>query len=261
MQRICSILLVAHLSVGGCAHEPRCETSIGRAIVYLHRAVAEEWHPGIPAMVQYLARRFPSPALRRLAREARRPLGKAAVDETLFPPAFYRLIVADHVATLASIKTNPDPMGRVTARALHCDRLGLPGDYLATLEELATRGGYALTHAVLAARWTVENDCLTGQQVQLFQEGAIERLEAMVDLIGVNTDLGIEGVAILYYGHARSHVRPEWIEAIPGAQRRDGGWAAAPDVAASNPHTTYLALWVLLEDAFPHAVDVSMIPR
>jgi len=212
-------------------------------------------------MVQFLARRFPSPNLRHLAQKARLPLGKVAVDEALFPPAFYRLIVADQEASVAAIEANPDPMGRATARALHCDRLGLPDDYLTTLRDLAGRGRYALTHAVLAARWTVENGCLTERQVETFQQDTLNHIEAMVDRIGVVTDLGIEAVAILDYGGARNRIRQSWIEAITATQRDDGGWAAAPDLATSNPHTTYLALWVLLEETFPHPKVVPMIPR
>jgi hypothetical protein len=59
--------------------------------------------------------------------------------------------------------------------------------------------------------------------------------------------LWIEAVAMLYYIGAGDMVRKEWIEEMVRIQNDDGGWSRNPYQKRSDPHTTAVALWVLLE--------------
>ena len=149
----------------------------------------------------------------------------------------------------------PHVVDRITASALHCDRIDLPGEWTQILAKASRAGGYALTHAVLAARWTVENGCveergieaLRGEQVRLLVE-LINNREELAQRFDSSLDLWIEAVAMAYYAGAKDAVPADVVGEIVGQQRADGGWPHEVG-KKSNPHTSALALWVLLENS------------
>lgn len=160
----------------------------------------------------------------------------------------------------------PTPIDRITATALHCDRIPLPENWVDVLRKASVAGGYALTHSVLATEWTVENGCLTRADVQALHADQIVWLVTFVqrrhDLrskFEAITDMWIEAVAMLYYAGAGDMVRPEWVEEIAGLQNDDGGWSRNPQDKRSDPHATALALWVLLEQLQPDTPPVPWI--
>ncbi len=144
---------------------------------------------------------------------------------------------------------------RITASALHCDRIEVPADWVEILGKAARAGGYALTHSVLAAEWTVENGCRRRSEIDSLRREQhallVELIEKRASLQGrfeADVDLWIEAIAMLYYSGGRSLVRVEWIDEVLERQNADGGWPRSTSQPGSDPHASALAAWVLLEN-------------
>ena len=159
---------------------------------------------------------------------------------------------AEEIARLST------PVDRMTALALHCATVGLPAEWPVVLDEASAVGGYALTHAALATEWSLENECASWPELAAVRTRQIDALVALADdwdglVRGYEkpVDLGVEAIAMLYYLGARTRVRESWLEGILAMQRADGGFPGHPGDDHSDPHTSALALWVLLERARP----------
>ncbi len=136
----------------------------------------------------------------------------------------------------------------ITAAALYCDLYGLPKYFFRAVRSMASRGGYDLTHAMLALVIVRNQRCNYDREVfrrELTAE--IRQLRTLLAENRVDSDLGIEAILMLHLSRKSpdmagepSHVNPEWIEQILAAQSADGSWY-------QNDHTTVLALWLLLE--------------
>ena len=181
---------------------------------------------------------------------------------------FRRLIDPQARASRRQIAELPGAIDRMSGSALHCDRIPLPADWVEVLYRASEAGGYALTHAVVAARWSVENGCVPESQLAALHADQVARLEALIEnraelatRFELATDIWIEAVAMLYYANEPGRVRAEWIAAVLDAQREDGGWPNHPRSTASHPHPTALALWVLSEHLEPEAAQIAWIPR
>ena len=72
-------------------------------------------------------------------------------------------------------------------------------------------------------------------------------------------DAFVEAVALLGFVGRSDLVDPSWVTAIRDAQQPDGGWKEEPDATTSSSHTTFLALWVLLQQDHPDAAPASWI--
>ncbi len=145
---------------------------------------------------------------------------------------------------------------RITASALHCDRIELPSNWGDILGNATRAGGYALTHAVLATEWTVEQGCASRESVRSLREDQVRRLRAMIEerralaeKFDSSTDLWIEALVMLYYGGSGDSVRAPWVHDLLAAQLDNGGWSKAPASWEADPHASALALWVLLENS------------
>jgi hypothetical protein len=157
---------------------------------------------------------------------------------------------------------------RMTANALHCDRIALPADWETVLLHASNAGAYALTHAVVAGQWSIENGCrqrselagLQGAQLAFLERLADQR-ETLVATHAVGADICIEALAMLYYLDAGSRVRPEWIGALLASQRPDGGWKKGDREDRSDPHPTALAIWVLTARLQPDEPPVPWVAR
>ena len=135
---------------------------------------------------------------------------------------------------------------RITVPALYCDRIALPANYPAMLEDAASRGGYMLTHVLLAWTWLREN----GGEVTLpsgFLEDVFRKNAALINDDNVVTDLELEAAAFLHLVGQGALVGFGFVEKVVAVQNLDGGWrlsSAESDV--SNWHPTVLALFLLL---------------
>jgi hypothetical protein len=185
--------------------------------------------------------------------------GLAAVYRRLVDPA-----AAVDPARIAAL---PSVLDRITASALHCDRIPLPDDWVEVLWAATREGGYALTHAALSGEWTLENGCRPRSELDALQREQVEALVALVDdraaladEFRTPTDLWLEAMAMLSYLGAGDRFRDAWIDHVVAAQRLDGGWPERPGAKRSDPHTTALALWVLLERLRPDARPVRWVP-
>lgn len=159
------------------------------------------------------------------------------------------------------------PVDRMLAVALHCSSVGLPNDWPTVLRRASERGGYALTHAVLAAQWSLENGCIDWLDLAPGRARQVEGLVALLDDQARlhsedprSADVWLEAFAVLHYIGASDRVRPAWLDTLLALQLPDGGWPEHPASDRSSPHATVFALWVLLEELQPGAAEVTMIP-
>jgi hypothetical protein len=166
----------------------------------------------------------------------------------------------------AAIAALPTAIDRITASALHCDRIALPADWLDILRKASRAGLYALTHAVLASEWTVENGCLERDDVRTLGEEQVLLLEKLIDgraALAASqeaaTDLWIEAMVMLDYAGAGARIRRPWVEDLLTLQRDDGGWPRHPRAVRSDPHATALALWLVLAQLDPAAPHIRWI--
>ncbi len=161
----------------------------------------------------------------------------------------------------------PHVIDRITASALHCDRIDLPADWLEILGKASRVGNYALTHATLATQWSVENGCISreasaglrGEQVRMLTELVDDRA-ALAGVVDSDVDLWIEAMVMLYYVGAADAVEPGWVASLVAAQRADGGWPRSTGSSRSDPHPSALALWVLLEQTGDPAPGPWLLP-
>lgn len=162
---------------------------------------------------------------------------------------FRRLMDPDARVTVAEVDALRMPIDQVTAIAIHCQALPPPADYLMTLDEMVALGGYAMTHAIIASQWLVENGCESPETIAVRHPRYVEALVQQIKKDdGTITDRRVEALATLFYIGEGKHAPQEWVDFVVQKQRPDGGWPAYADrTDASNPHTTLMALWLLLE--------------
>lgn len=244
------------------APQAQLDGAIADAIAWLSRALDNDWPADVAALLGFMGRAFDAPGLDALAQKALAAAdAEAAAQQGLTQP-FYRLIDPSVRPPASELQAIPGLTGAVTAQALHCDWLPLAPEFWSALDRLAAGGGYGLTHAMLATVWIEENACKAdpARLVQLRADGS-RRLVELLDRGRAPTDLQAEALAMLFYAGHGTRVDPRHIDALLALRRGDGGWALDGDRSASHPHTTVLALWVLLEARYPQRPRVAMIPR
>ena len=176
---------------------------------------------------------------------------------------FRRLIDPSARATVADIEALRMPIDQITAMALHCDTVPLPADYLKTLDEMVHLGGYALTHAVLAGEWAIENGCIVPTAFAEPRARSAAALVAQVekerDLL---TDRRMEAMVMLFFMGEGRQVPDEWIALVLRKQLGTGAWPAhSNQPTVPNDHTTVLGLWLLLEAQHEGMIaPVPMVP-
>ncbi len=133
----------------------------------------------------------------------------------------------------------------ITLPALYCDRLNLASDYSTVLEEGVSRGGYQLTHVLLAWIWIQENGC----ELEL-PDGFIKDMyhanAALINTDPVVTDLELEAAAFLCLAGQSELIDDSFLERVIASQDVDGGWGSG-----RRWHTTILGLLYLLHVEFP----------
>jgi hypothetical protein len=241
----------------------RLEQARGRALNYFATQVRTP-DPGWLSLFGYLHRRFGLEA--RLASGALPHQLKDGVGRPEVFAIYRRIDDPSAAITKQQIADLPTPIDRITATALHCDRIPVPDDWIEILRKGSAAGAYALTHSVVATEWTVENGCRARADVAALQQEQITLLVRFIEqrheLAGrfdAITDMWIEAVDMLYYIGARESVQSAWIDEILALQRDDGGWPRHPRAPRSDPHATALAIWVLLENLQPNAARIPWI--
>ena len=139
------------------------------------------------------------------------------------------------------------PSDLILCYALYCDTQELPEVYPRALYRAAQKGGYYLTHVLLAWVWIRER----GGELAL-AEGFIEdvfRANAAI----VNTDptivsdLRLEAAAYLYLAGQGALIDDAFIDSVLATQNDDGGWGASRGGEdRSDWHSTILGLLLLL---------------
>lgn len=260
-----AVLLAALVacSAGSDGRNASFEASRARALEYFATQVRET-DPSWSAIFGHLHRRFGIAAVDAAGRplhvppaDERRP-EIAAIYRRLWEPA--SSVRKEQIASLESF------IDRMTANALHCDRIPLPDDWETVLRHASNAGAYALTHAAVAGQWSIENGCrqrseLAGLQSAqvVFLERLAEQHEKLVATHAAGNDVWIEALAMLHYLDAGDRVRPTWLDALLASQRPDGGWNKGGREDRSDPHPTALAIWVLTAQLQPDAPPVPWV--
>jgi len=256
------MVTLAVLNAPGCTRL-RDQRALDRAVAYFARDVRDA-DPTWASLFGYLRRRF---GFELVLADGLQPERATKANATALERVYLRLEDPAASVTRRQVADLPTAIDRITATGLHCDRIGLPSDWLDVLRKATRAGGYALTHSVLALQWTLENRCLpklaaVGLQAEQSErlQALIERRHALAERHDVSVDIWFEAVVMLYYLGDGERVRPDWVADLRALQRPDGGWPIHPDAGHSNPHTTALAIWVLLEQLQPGTPPIAWIP-
>lgn len=222
----------------------------GRRYFGTHVDVAD---PSWISLFGYMRRRFGFEVSLASGEKAHAVRGDTARPEMF--EVFRRIDDPDAAIAKQTIADLPHVIDRITASALHCDRIDLPDDWIEILGKASRAGGYALTHALLASEWSVENGCVRRERLAALRSeqigllvALVERRDELASTYPSVTDLWIEAVVMLYYAGAADAVQPDWIREILTLQHADGGWPRNPSVPRSDAHVSALALWALLEN-------------
>lgn len=261
---VCLVVATLAGSMACASREERLVAARDAALAYFPAHVTQ-LEVGWSVIFGYLHRRFGvtvAIADGRTAHDAR---------EDVVPPhifrVFRRLVEPGARVEVIEIAELESPIDRISAAAIHCNEIRLPDDWVDVLQKATDKGAYALTHGVAAAEWTLENGCREELDFAGLHIAQVRALQALLDdraglaaRHAAADDIWIEALVMLYYSGAGDRVRPEWIDQLLDLQRSDGGWAAHPRHARSDPHATALALWVLLEILEPDAPRIPWIP-
>jgi hypothetical protein len=162
---------------------------------------------------------------------------------------FRRLMDPTATASAEEVEALRMPIDQITAMAIHCQTVPLPADYLMTLDEMVALGGYAMTHAIVAGQWAIENGCIPEATMAERRQRHVDALVRQIEKEeGLLTDRRVEALTTLFYIGGGEHVRQEWLDFVLQRQLPDGQWPGyANQPRTPNAHTTLLALWLLLE--------------
>jgi hypothetical protein len=163
--------------------------------------------------------------------------------------AFRRICDPAHIAPVEVIRGLGNGIDRVTAAALHCNHTPLAEDYREQFQRLLTSDDReAAVHTGLALAWLGENGCEIEDRERL-ESAVASRLQRELD--DNADDPSIEAAVFLSLLGRVDLVPERFVELVLDLQRPDGGWPmagrrAGPD-ASSHWHTTFLAVWLMLE--------------
>ena len=144
-----------------------------------------------------------------------------------------------------------EDVDRLTIQALYCHQMDLPRGYQSELERAFSRGGYMLTHTLLACIWIQENGCESPVSEDFI--GDVYRANAaLINDDEVVEDIELEAAAFLCLADQGSLVDHIFVERVVASQNYDGGWLFSSDKSGvSNWHASVLALLFLLHMEYP----------
>jgi len=144
----------------------------------------------------------------------------------------------------------------ILLKALYCNHFPPDDNFLETLKIYADKGGYDLTHSLLALQWLKENNCIQTYWEEMFEgksqlitteDYIIKQNLELIDAADNYNDLFIEAIAFVQYAGYHSLIKHEWVQNIIALQQMDGGWKRSSTHNESDIHASLLALWALLE--------------
>jgi hypothetical protein len=236
---LCSLLLAAPLLT---PHEQDLQTAITKATDYLEES--DEAYALLWLNVMY--RRFGIEEFSDARQRYDQQLAEQPTQWSLLN-VFRRIAVYDNPMQADVLDSVGIPTDSIISYALYCDRFGLPSDYVETLEDVVSEGGYYLTHVLLACIWIQENGC-EGALPEGFI-GDVYRDTAVI--VNANPmivdDLTLEAASFLYLAGQGERVNPSFVNRVIASQNSDGGWGEASDgQSGSYWHSTILGLMLLL---------------
>jgi len=158
---------------------------------------------------------------------------------------FSRIVDYDRSINAAEIEKVTDELDRITLPALYCDRLDFPTNYSTLLQNEVSKGGYQLTHVLLAWIWIQES----GGKIELpdgFIESMYQANAALINSDSTITDLEMEAAAFLCLAGQRELIDDSFVELVITSQAVDGSWGEK-----HSWHSTVLGLLFLLHVEFP----------
>jgi hypothetical protein len=219
----------------------RLERAQTAALRYFATSV-ETADPSWLSLFGYMHRRFGVDA--RLASGASAHTVRDGVARPEVYAIYRRIDDPDAQVDKAAIAALPTAIDRITASALHCDRIPLPADWVEILAKASRAGAYALTHAVLATEWTVENGCRTRQDVTALHAEQVRLLEQLIE----QRATARESVRIRHRPVDRSHgdarlqrcrrSHPRGLDRRPALAATRRRWVAAPSARQPDPTRT-----------------------
>jgi hypothetical protein len=165
---------------------------------------------------------------------------------------FRRIAVYNNPLREGDLTLVSSELDRITVPALYCNQMELPSNYSMILENEVNRGGYFLTHALLAWIWVQENGCELA-----VPDGFVENLYAAnADLINNDanvTDLELEAAAFLCLAGQADLIDDAFADRVVDAQNADVDSPSNGSWGHENVqwHTTVLGLLFLLHVQFP----------
>ena len=158
---------------------------------------------------------------------------------------FSRIVDYHRSINAAEIEKVTDELDRITLPALYCDRLDFPTNYSTLLQNGVSKGGYQLTHVLLAWIWIQEN----GGEIELpdgFIDNMYQANAALINSDSTTTDLEMEAAAFLCLAGERELVDDSFVDWVIASQAVDGSWGEK-----HSWHSTVLGLLFLLHVEFP----------
>jgi hypothetical protein len=165
---------------------------------------------------------------------------------------FRRIAVYNNPLREGDLTLVSSELDHITVPALYCNQMELPSNYSMILEDKVNRGGYFLTHALLAWIWVQENGCELA-----VPDGFVENMYAANAALINNdtnvTDMELEAAAFLCLAGQADLVDDAFVDRVVDAQNADvdspnnGSWGHEN----TQWHTTVLGLLFLLHAQFP----------
>ena len=140
-------------------------------------------------------------------------------------------IVGDVIEPSGEVNTDAMVM-----RALWCDVIALPPDYLSDVATAADRGGYELTHAMASSQLLVENGCDVADAERL-RDGLAPRVAELLAPTEAS-DLELESCGLLFWVGHGDRVPADYQSIVRRSQLPDGGWPEKVGDDVSDPHAT-----------------------
>jgi hypothetical protein len=139
----------------------------------------------------------------------------------------------------------------------------------AILRRSLRAGDYSLTHAALAYQWLKEDSILPFSDFLTFEAELLDSLHALTQAEGLQSDLGLEALAVTLFLRPKFDVPNAWIQNILKAQDTAGTWflpattrmttrtnLPLPSSLPENAqHQTVLAYWILCHVAYNGGID------
>jgi len=141
------------------------------------------------------------------------------------------------------------PIDSVSLLALNCNKAFDQDAFFKRLRLHKEKGGYFLTHALLALQWSLDLDCVS-ETDQRFQQLMSDLQEANLEFASNSSapqDERFEAVCMLYYTRFNNQRIAHFQKEVVEMQLDDGGWASSERSKVRDFHTTTFALWILLE--------------